>query len=479
MYTNWEQDENGKGCPVPDEPVTSPVSDDCTLGGMASYVINATTADQIADAVKFAATWNLRLRIKNSGHDYTGRSSGAGAFSIWTRYMNDAKLVKGFKPCDSSAAHDVLLAGPGVDVEELFAAGGRNGVATIGGFTTTVGATGGYILGGGTGPLGPFLGLGVDNVLQYDVVLADGTQTFANECHNEDLFWAMRGGGGAFGVTTGVYLKAYPAFGAVNTVSGSIGCANYSAYSELITRLVDIQPRIRDQGHAGIWEASGAQLGLALLSVKPLKSAPFENAKDTLAEYADVIATPGCKSTIQGYQFTGSDSWNQAYQAVIWPIVREGSAVGINLADFSRLISYDMINKTAAMQQVKQYILDLPAKIPFIWQNAVGGAVSEVAPEKTSVHPDWRKAFAFIDVPVFGPWEGVTPDQDQEWLQVRDNATQVFGATAYYNEDYIYEKDWQASMFGGQYEKLLAIKETVDPDRVFNCRQCVGSERGF
>lgn len=154
MYTNWEQD--GKlGCPVPDllanGDLPPPVDTDCTLGGMSSYVVNATSADDIVRSVKFASKYNLRFRIKNTGHDYNGRSSGAGAFSVWTRYINEVKLVKDFRPCNSSAPQDVLSAGPGVNVEELYAFSGKNGLVAMGGYTATVGAAGGWVLGGGVG----------------------------------------------------------------------------------------------------------------------------------------------------------------------------------------------------------------------------------------------------------------------------------------------------------------------------------------
>ena len=79
----------------------------------------------------------------------------------------------------------------------------------------------------------------------------------------------------------------------------------------------------------------------------------------------------------------------------------------------------------------------------------------------------------------FGPWQGITSEQIQFAQAVLNNATTTFGTAAYYNEDYGLEKSWQQSFFGANYERLLQIKDQVDPNRVFNCRQCVGSEGGF
>ncbi|KAF2441197.1 hypothetical protein P171DRAFT_91687 [Karstenula rhodostoma CBS 690.94] len=91
MYTNFELGNrtDNPGCPLPELPkdgsAPSPIAGACTLGDTASYVVNVTNADDVSKAVKFAAEHNLRLRIKNSGHDYTGRkliySNGNGGYT--------------------------------------------------------------------------------------------------------------------------------------------------------------------------------------------------------------------------------------------------------------------------------------------------------------------------------------------------------------------------------------------------------------
>lgn len=87
-----------------------------------------------------------------SGHDYSGRSSGEGSISVWTYHYADAELIEGFVPTDSELEPvNVVSAAPGVDVEKLFKFASEVGVVTIGGYTPSVGAAGGYILGGGTG----------------------------------------------------------------------------------------------------------------------------------------------------------------------------------------------------------------------------------------------------------------------------------------------------------------------------------------
>lgn len=81
---------------------------------------------------------------------------------------------------------------------------------------------------------------------------------------------------------------------------------------------------------------------------------------------------------------------------------------------------------------------------------------------------------------IFGHWTGVTEPQLSEAQDNLRKATTAFNTTAtYYNENSIVEADWRESSWGANYPRLLQIKKEVDPNGVFNCRRCVGSEDGF
>ncbi|KUI56626.1 6-hydroxy-D-nicotine oxidase [Cytospora mali] len=181
----------------------------CTIGGYPYYVVNATNVAQIQLAVNVARNLGLRLVIKNTGHDFAGKSAGEGALSIWTHNLKS--LV--YNPTFSGSTYKgpAFKMGSGVQTAQLYAAAKAYGVTVVGGEGETVGVAGGYIQGGGHSPLSSVYGLAADQVLAYQVVTADGRFLTASDDENTDLFWALRGGGGStFGVVTSVTVKAHP-----------------------------------------------------------------------------------------------------------------------------------------------------------------------------------------------------------------------------------------------------------------------------
>ena len=102
-----------------------------------------------------------------------------------------------------------MTAGPGVQMIDLYAALTRKGLIVPAGSCPNVGL-GGLVLGGGMGLAGRALGLTLDAVTAFDVVMADGKRAHVDENSDPDLFWALRGGGGSFALVTKVYLRATP-----------------------------------------------------------------------------------------------------------------------------------------------------------------------------------------------------------------------------------------------------------------------------
>lgn len=184
----------------------------CQQGHYSQYVVNASSVADVVSAIRFAKWRNLRLVIKNTGHDFLGRSTGYGALSIWTHYLKDIAYHESFQAsnCPVSSKETAATLGAGVQVYEMYEALEAHGMTMVGSANPTVGVMG-WFQGGGHGPLSSTYGMGAHNLIEATVVLPSGEVVVTNECRYPDLFYALRGGGGGtFGVVVNATMKAYP-----------------------------------------------------------------------------------------------------------------------------------------------------------------------------------------------------------------------------------------------------------------------------
>ena len=157
------------------------------------------TAD-IVDAVKFARIHSLELSVRGGGHNVAGRAVCDGGL------MLDLSLAKGI---DVDPAGRTARAQGGVTWREINRETQLHGLATTGGVVSTTGIAG-LTLGGGVGWLMAKYGLATDNLISAEVITASGDVLRANESENADLFWALRGGGGNFGVVSSFEYRLHP-----------------------------------------------------------------------------------------------------------------------------------------------------------------------------------------------------------------------------------------------------------------------------
>jgi hypothetical protein len=142
-------------------------TDTCEIGGYPTYVVNVTNVAQIQLAVNFARNLNLRLVVKNTGHDFNGKAAGKGALSIWTHWLKDKAFYPQYKAANGYVGPAIKI-GSGVQVWEAYEYAKANGVTVIGGEAITVGMGGGYTAGGGHSPLSSLYGMAADQVLAME-----------------------------------------------------------------------------------------------------------------------------------------------------------------------------------------------------------------------------------------------------------------------------------------------------------------------
>ncbi|KAI1390081.1 uncharacterized protein F4822DRAFT_223421 [Hypoxylon trugodes] len=225
----------------------------CHIGGYPQYIANVTSAEQIATALKWASEQNIRVVVKGTGHDLDGGSTGAYSLSIWTHNLKQLRINDSWKIPGQNERVPVLIAGSGNNWGEALDFALKNGWAVVSGTDKTVGL-------GGHDALSSTYGLAADQILQATVVTTTGEVLMANSQSNEDLFWAIRGGGaGQYGVVTEYVMLTYPQ--PVDIVSTNIylAAANLSDYHDSTINttwdafacLLSSFPDLLDRGIAG------------------------------------------------------------------------------------------------------------------------------------------------------------------------------------------------------------------------------------
>jgi FAD/FMN-containing dehydrogenase len=145
----------------------------CSQGNLPVYGVAVESASDISATILFASSHNLRLIIKNTGHDYLGRSTAPGALSIWTHKMQNITFSSDFIPKGGKeGVGTTVTISAGVQLANLYHAVGEQNQSVVAGFAYTVGAAGGYIQGGGHSPMANWKGQSTDNAVEFEVVTA-------------------------------------------------------------------------------------------------------------------------------------------------------------------------------------------------------------------------------------------------------------------------------------------------------------------
>lgn len=177
-----------------------------------NYRLDATTVDEVIAAVNFTREHGIRLSIIASGHDFVGRNDAPTGLTLSVSGLKGARVLSSFKPSTSGVApvdsrtkpnalpvqseQAYVTFGAGYNTRELNGLLAPSSLFTLGAAHGSVSVAGGWGQTAGHAPVSAKYGLGVDQVVEYKVVTADGVLRVANEVSNPDLFWALRGGGG-------------------------------------------------------------------------------------------------------------------------------------------------------------------------------------------------------------------------------------------------------------------------------------------
>jgi FAD/FMN-containing dehydrogenase len=405
------------------------------------------TADVI-NSVKLARDEKLLLAVRSGGHNIAGNAVCDGGLLI------DLSLMKSVRVDPASGTARVE---PGATLADFDKEAQAFGLATPLGINSTTGVAG-LTLGGGFGWTTRKFGLTVDNLISADVVTADAKVVRASETENQDLFWALRGGGGNFGVVTSFEFKLH-ALGP-QVLSGLIVHPLEKA-GELLPEFRRIAREAPDE--LTIW--------VVMRKAPPLPFLPAEwHGKEVLifaACYSGDMregekAVKALRAlgkpivdVISPHPFTG-------WQAAFDPLLTSGARNYWKSHDFTDL-------SDGAIKAILGAVRALPSPECEVFIAHVGGAMARVAANATA----WPNRDAHFIMNAHTRWR----DKAQDAACVAW-ARQLFEATAPFASGSVYvnfmpddENDRVEKAYGTNYSRLAEIKRRYDPDNLFRMNQ--------
>ncbi|KAF2841056.1 FAD-binding domain-containing protein [Patellaria atrata CBS 101060] len=439
----------------------------CTLGGLVSYSVNATTAADYQETIKFTRHHNIRLVIKNTGHDYNGKSTGAGAVALWTQHLKRIDLV------NYHSAHyngKALKMDAGVLVGEAYEFAENHDILVVGGNGATVGMVGGFIQGGGHGPLASNFGLAADQVLEWEVVTGAGDYLVASPDRNSDLYWALRGGGGGtFAAVLSATVKTYPAKKAsAATLSFPNLGTNADQFYEAVEVFVKGLPDLVDAGVVAnmvILPNAFAMLPASATGVTK------ERLDKLLQPTIDKLKENEIPHLYQSEQF---DSFYSSFKAMSQQWNVSDAQLGGRLIPRS-IVAEDPAGFTRTIRKISE----LGAIFVGVSLNVAHGVkdTSEVA-----AHPFWRETImnAVLGVPYnYTDWDtniAMRAHLTQTLLPELEKLTPDGGAI-YLSESDPQTKEFREPFYGSHYDELEKVKTKYDPADIFYALGAVGSDR--
>jgi FAD/FMN-containing dehydrogenase len=404
----------------------------------------------VISCVQFAREHGIDLAVRGGGHSAAGLGVADDALVVDLSLLRSTTV----NPEDHTVRADAGCTWGDVDH-----ATGAFGMATPSGFLASTGV-GGLTLGGGIGYLARRFGLTVDNLLSADVVLADGSFVTASPSSHSDLFWALRGGGGNFGIVTSFTFRCYD-IGEHGTIIGGPVLYDIGDAAEVMRWYRELLPSLPE-------ELSG---WIGLLTIPPAPPFPEElwgrkacgivwcytGPHDRAGEVLEPVLTFGTPLLV-GIQPMPFSVLQSAFDA-LYP-------AGLQWywrADFFNEIS------DAAIDVHTRFGPELPTGHSTMHMYPIDGAASRVADDAT--------AFAYRDGGWAGVIVGVDPDPanaDRISQWAKDYWTELHPTSAgggYINFLMDEGQDRIKASYRGNYDRLAHVKARYDPDNTFHVNQ--------
>ncbi|HEY7716901.1 MAG TPA: FAD-binding oxidoreductase [Candidatus Binatia bacterium] len=413
-----------------------------------AVIVQCANADDVPAAINFARKNRLELSIRGGGHHIAGNALCDNGVTIDFSKMKAVRVDTGKKRA---------YVQPGATLADFDEAVQAHGLATPIGINSTTGIAG-LTLGGGFGWLTRKYGMTIDNLVAVDMITADGKKIRASETDNADLFWAIRGGGGNFGVVTQFEFKLFPV--GPEIFAGLI-VFPFNQAKQILTRYRQFVTSAPEE--LNVW--------VVLRKAPPLPFLP-ENVHGkevvvlpvfyagTAAEAEKLIAPLRTFGDAHGEHFGAQPyvAWQKAFD----PLLTPGARNYWKSHNFTEL-------GDGALNSIIEYAGRLPSPQCEIFIGLIAGAPNRVAPGAMAYgHRDAK----FV-LNVHSRWD---EKQDDEkcigWAREFFKASSPYAsAGAYVNFMTAEEGDRVAAAYGTNYNRLKEIKKRYDPENVFHVNQ--------
>jgi FAD/FMN-containing dehydrogenase len=411
-------------------------------------IVQCAEADDVPYAISFARENGLDISIRGAGHNIAGNALCDNGVMIDFSTMRDVRVDPGKRRA---------YVEPGATLAVFDKATQAHGLATPVGINSTTGISG-LTLGGGFGWLTCKYGLTIDNLVSADVITADGMKIRASENENADMFWAIRGGGGNFGVVTQYEFRLYPV--GPEILAGLV-VFPFKQAKQVLTRYREFVESAPEE--LSVWAV--------LRKAPPLPFLPeVVHGKEVvvLAIFYAGDITQGKKmiEPLRGFgdphgEHIGAQPYAE-WQKTFDPLLTPGARNYWKSHNFTDL-SDDALNSMI------EFAGKLPTPQCEIFLALIAGAANRVPADATAyAHRDAR----FV-LNVHGRWDKAAEDERCiAWARAFFKATAPYSSAGTYvnfmTED---EGDRVAAAYGANYARLVQIKKQYDPENVFHLNQ--------
>ena len=400
-----------------------------------AVIVRSAGAADVIGAVKVARRDGLRVAVRGGGHSFPGHSVCDEGLVIDLSCMKAIRVDPGARTARAQA---------GVKWIEFDQETQAFGLATTGGTVSDTGIAG-LTLGGGLGWLSGKYGLTIDNLISADVVVADGRLLTASPSQNQDLFWGLRGGSGNFGVVTSFKYQLH-AVGP--TVLAGMVIYPLAKIKEVLRFYRDFSKAAPDDltTYAGIFNPPNGDAVVALICCY---CGPLDKG-DSVIHPLRSLGSP-----LQ--DMLGPTAY-MAHQRMFDPAFPTGSFYYTKAAFLTDL-------GDNAIEVFAEYAATKPSPLSGVLVQTVCGAASRVASDEMAFP---HRAFPYAPVIVSQWTNPAEAERNISWARSFSNALQPFASGgAYVNDLGQDDEDRVRVAYGGNYERLAALKKKYDPENIF------------